>query len=79
MQIGDIIIDRIVEMEIPFLGEIPLDTMIRETSDNGTPIVATNEDTDHAKSYRKIARTLAETAASASASGHKQPPPIKMM
>ncbi|MBT6441177.1 MAG: Mrp/NBP35 family ATP-binding protein [Alphaproteobacteria bacterium] len=67
------------EMGIEFLGEVPLDMEIRVTSDAGTPIVASNPDSDHAKAYRRIARQLGETIASASASGHRQAPPIKMM
>ncbi len=38
-----------------FLGEIPLDIKIRETSDGGQPIVASQPDSDHAKAYRAIA------------------------
>ena len=40
---------------VPFLGEIPLDMAIRETSDAGRPIVATEPDGPHAKAYRDIA------------------------
>jgi ATP-binding protein involved in chromosome partitioning len=39
----------------PFLGEIPLDIAIRETSDGGTPIVVARPDSPHAKAYRAIA------------------------
>ena len=38
-----------------FLGEIPLDIAIRETSDAGTPIVASRPDSAHARAYRSIA------------------------
>ena len=38
-----------------FLGEIPLDMAIRETSDGGTPIVAAQPDSPHAAAYRAIA------------------------
>src|SRR5260221_12269903 len=41
---------------IPFLGEIPLDLHIRETSDDGRPIVATEHDSGHVKHYSYIAR-----------------------
>lgn len=40
---------------VPFLGEIPLELEIRETSDAGLPIVATRPDSPHAKIYREIA------------------------
>jgi ATP-binding protein involved in chromosome partitioning len=43
---------------IPFLGEIPLDIQIRETSDDGRPIVATEPDSVHARHYVDIARNL---------------------
>jgi ATP-binding protein involved in chromosome partitioning len=40
---------------VPFLGEVPLEMEIRETSDAGLPIVATKPDSPHAKIYRDIA------------------------
>ncbi|GIK80657.1 MAG: iron-sulfur cluster carrier protein [Alphaproteobacteria bacterium] len=40
---------------VPFLGEIPLDMTIRETSDAGRPVVATSPDGPHARIYREIA------------------------
>lgn len=43
---------------IPFLGEIPLDMAIRQTSDDGRPIVATDPEGVHAKRYIGIARQL---------------------
>ena len=42
------------------LGEIPLHITIRETSDAGTPITATQPDSPQAKAYRKIAARLWE-------------------
>jgi ATP-binding protein involved in chromosome partitioning len=41
---------------VPFLGEVPLDMAIRETSDAGLPIVATKPDGLHAQAYRGIAQ-----------------------
>jgi ATP-binding protein involved in chromosome partitioning len=41
-----------------FLGEIPLDIRIRETSDDGTPIVAAEPASPHAAAYRAIAARL---------------------
>ena len=38
-----------------FLGEIPLDMAIRETSDGGTPIVAAQPNSPHTAAYRAIA------------------------
>jgi ATP-binding protein involved in chromosome partitioning len=43
---------------IPYLGEIPLDMAIRQTSDDGRPIVATDPEGVHAKHYIDIARRL---------------------
>jgi ATP-binding protein involved in chromosome partitioning len=40
---------------VPFLGEVPLEMAIRETSDAGLPIVATQPDSPHAAAYRAIA------------------------
>jgi ATP-binding protein involved in chromosome partitioning len=42
-------------LNVPFLGEIPLAMPIRETSDSGRPIVATDPDGPHAKAYLAIA------------------------
>ena len=41
-----------------FLGEIPLDIAIRETSDGGQPIVTSQPDGPHAKAYRAIAKRV---------------------
>jgi ATP-binding protein involved in chromosome partitioning len=53
---------------IPFLGEIPLDLQIRETSDDGRPIVATEPDSVHAKHYIDIAGQIWTAVASGAAS-----------
>ncbi|CAO4182390.1 P-loop NTPase [Methylorubrum extorquens] len=45
-------------LEVPFLGEIPLTMAIRETSDAGRPVVATDPDGPQAKIYREIAGKL---------------------
>src|SRR5712672_921340 len=43
---------------VPFLGEVPLEMSIRETSDAGLPIVATQPDSPHAAAYRLIAANV---------------------
>ena len=43
---------------VPFLGEIPLDIAIRESSDAGDPIVASAPRSPHAQAYGAIARAL---------------------
>jgi ATP-binding protein involved in chromosome partitioning len=42
-------------MGVPFLGEVPLHMDIRERSDAGLPVVATQPDGPHARTYRSIA------------------------
>ena len=49
---------------VPFLGEVPLEMAIRETSDSGRPIVVAEPDGPHAAIYKAMAaRTLAEIEA----------------
>jgi ATP-binding protein involved in chromosome partitioning len=45
-------------MGMPFLGEVPLVMAIRETSDEGRPVVATAPDGAEAGAYRAIVRQL---------------------
>ncbi|HWO56432.1 MAG TPA: Mrp/NBP35 family ATP-binding protein [bacterium] len=44
---------------VPFLGEIPLATRLRETSDSGVPIVIAEPDSESAIAFQQIARNLA--------------------
>ncbi|HZT51038.1 MAG TPA: iron-sulfur cluster carrier protein ApbC [Stellaceae bacterium] len=43
---------------VDFLGELPLDIAIRETSDGGRPIVVSDPASPHAKAYREIAERV---------------------
>ena len=43
---------------VPFLGEVPLHMSIRETSDSGRPLVATDPQGPHAAAYMAIARLV---------------------
>jgi ATP-binding protein involved in chromosome partitioning len=43
---------------VPFLGEVPLTMAIRETSDAGRPVVATDPDGPQGSLYRAIARQV---------------------
>ncbi|MFL6818503.1 MAG: Mrp/NBP35 family ATP-binding protein [Bradyrhizobium sp.] len=52
---------------IPFLGEIPLDLQIRQSSDEGRPIVATEPDNVHARRFIDIARVVWATVTSGAA------------
>ena len=45
---------------VPFLGEVPLEMAIRATSDDGTPIVASQPNSQHAAHYQQIAKRLME-------------------
>ena len=47
------------ELGCDFLGEIPLDIRIRETSDAGEPIVASEPGSPHTAAYRAIAEKVA--------------------
>jgi ATP-binding protein involved in chromosome partitioning len=59
---------------VPFLGEVPLEMAIRETSDAGLPIVATQPDGPHAAAYRVIAENV--RGAMAGSGGAKPAPRI---
>lgn len=48
---------------VPFLGEVPLQMSIRETSDAGLPVVATRPDSPEAGIYRGIAEAVREALA----------------
>lgn len=50
--------DEATRLDVPFLGEVPLNMTIRESSDAGRPVVAVNPDGPHAKVYRDIAAKL---------------------
>jgi ATP-binding protein involved in chromosome partitioning len=48
------------KLGVEFLGEVPLDIAIRETSDAGTPIVIAQPQSEHAEVYRRIAARIWE-------------------
>ncbi len=58
-----------------FLGEVPLDIKIRETSDGGTPITVAEPDNPHALVFRRIAARIWEKVAGADAP-RRAPPRI---
>jgi ATP-binding protein involved in chromosome partitioning len=45
---------------VEFLGEVPLHILIRETSDDGRPVVASHPESEHAQIFRRMAARLAE-------------------
>jgi ATP-binding protein involved in chromosome partitioning len=57
-------------LNVPFLGEVPLDIEIREKSDAGLPVVATAPDGTHAKIFREIAARVRDGLV-----GPGRPPP----
>jgi ATP-binding protein involved in chromosome partitioning len=58
-----------------FLGEVPLDIQIRETSDGGTPITVAEPDNPHALVFRSMAARIWEKVAGADAP-RRAPPRI---
>jgi ATP-binding protein involved in chromosome partitioning len=58
---------------VPFLGEVPLHMTIRERSDAGLPVVATEPDGPHAKIYREIAARVLEQIRGGPASQRQAP------
>jgi ATP-binding protein involved in chromosome partitioning len=58
-----------------FLGEVPLDITIRETSDGGTPITVAEPNNPHALVFRRIAARIWEKVAGADVK-HRPPPRI---
>ena len=59
-------------LDVEFLGAIPLDIRIRETSDGGTPIVVAEPDSPHTAAFKAIAdRVWEQASASVSGSGPK--------
>lgn len=63
-------------LSMDFLGEIPLAIDIRETSDGGNPIVISQPDSEHAKSYRAIAATVWDKTLKALEKGEADAPRI---
>jgi ATP-binding protein involved in chromosome partitioning len=52
-------LSRMVGAPVPLLGQVPLDTRVREAGDAGTPIVLTDPDAPAAVALARIADTLA--------------------
>ncbi len=62
------------ELETDFLGEIPLDMAIRETSDNGEPIVGSRPESPQAEIYRRFAERVGDNIAEALSGGARAAP-----
>ena len=65
-------------LAMDFLGEMPLDIAIRETSDGGTPIVISQPDSEHAKTYRAMAEKVWSKVEETQARQAAQAPKIVM-
>ena len=65
------------KLGVEFLGEVPLDIEIRETSDSGRPIVVSNPDSAHAKTFVAIAERI-RAKVTAQDGARRQAPKIVM-
>ena len=66
------------KLGIEFLGEIPLDMVIRETSDGGRPIVVSQPDNPHARAFVAIAERIRDKLGAARGAEASQAPRIVM-
>ena len=66
------------KLGVPFLGEAPLDVMIRVNSDDGRPVVGAMPESTQANAFLEIARRVADTLA-AGAPGAKPAPRIRIL
>jgi ATP-binding protein involved in chromosome partitioning len=65
------------KLGVEFLGEVPLDIEIRETSDSGQPIVMSKPDSAHAKTFVAIAERI-HAKVTAQDGARRQAPKIVM-
>ncbi|MGE4279650.1 MAG: iron-sulfur cluster carrier protein ApbC [Magnetospirillum sp.] len=61
------------KLSCDFLGEVPLDIVIRETADRGEPIVVSKPSSPHAKAYRDIAKKVWDKVELIQSGGKKGP------
>ncbi|XP_068650840.1 iron-sulfur protein required for NADH dehydrogenase, mitochondrial isoform X2 [Aristolochia californica] len=61
------------EMEMEFLGEIPLEVDVRVSSDEGTPIVVSAPDCGVSKAYNQIASNVVRRLAELAKEGQNRP------
>mgnify|MGYP000888603912 CR=1 FL=1 len=71
-------VEEAKRMDTDLLGQIPLDIVIRETSDSGEPIVASQPDSEHAKAYKAIAEIICAKVAYALVDDNNAAPNIVM-
>ncbi len=65
------------KLGVEFLGEVPLDIEIRETSDSGQPIVVSRPDSPHAKTFVAMAERIRDKV-TAQDGARRQAPKIVM-
>jgi len=58
------------EMEVPFLGIIPIEPAVMLSGENGTPIVQAQPHSEAAKAFGRIVRKLLETELASQSSSH---------
>jgi ATP-binding protein involved in chromosome partitioning len=58
---------------VPFLGEVPIDPVIREGGDTGSPIVAAHPDSVTAKAFERLAEAVAIQLARDAATKPRKP------
>jgi ATP-binding protein involved in chromosome partitioning len=61
------------EMEVPFLGTVPLDPAIVESGDSGVPTVVASPGSGSAEALRQIAQAVVAQVSEKEASGDEQP------
>jgi ATP-binding protein involved in chromosome partitioning len=66
------------KLGVEFLGEVPLDMEIRETSDDGRPIVVSNPESENAKTFVRIAERIRDKLTAAQVGERHQAPKIVM-
>ncbi len=66
------------KLGVEFLGEVPLDIEIRETSDGGRPIVVSRPDSEHAKTFVRIAERIRDKVAAGQGDAQRRAPRIVM-
>jgi len=68
--------DEAHRLGVPFLGEVPLHMDIRRHSDGGTPIVVSDPESAHARTYMEIAAATIDRLAAESGASAKPGPKI---
>ena len=67
-----------LELHVPFLGEIPLEQVLRQTGDDGTPIMVAHPESASAQAFAAAAANIVAQVAQRTAT---QPPtqPIEIL